>query len=264
MFKEKILQILILGFRSIMAIAWLIIKIKSFILLKWFFGIMLKDKFEIRIDFRFKSCDIKLLLESTLTDVRLLTEIFFIESYYICGVTNPKLIVDAGANKGLSAVYFHTLWPSCEINCFEPNKNLIPILEKNLRLNNVNAKVYNYAISDKDGFEYFDISENHQYSKLSDKKTGIKVKTINVESFYDNKTIDILKLDVEGAEEKIINSLKKFNIDCIIGEIHHSSINVNRFFRILLDNYFIKAPRWQQYIANPTVKYPIIVAFKKN
>ena len=263
MIKQRILEISISNYRKFITILWLFFKIGPLLLMKWFVAIGLKKKFEIMINLKFRSKKIQLLLESTFTDIKLLTEIFFLEIYKLNGTFNPTFIVDAGANKGLTAVYFSILWPKCEIHCFEPNNALIPILKSNLKLNRVNAKVFDYAISEKDGYEYFDIHNNHQYSRLSENKTGIKVKTINLESFYKDQRIDLLKLDVEGAEERIVSSLKNFNIDCIMGEIHHDLIDEKRFFRLMSENYDFKKPRWQHFITNPTVEYPILIAMRK-
>ena len=263
MLKQKTKEKMVTNYRRFLTTTWLFYKLGPLLFFKWFFAIILKKKFEIKINLKFRSRKVELFLESTFTDIKLLTEIFFLEVYRIDDKLNPKLIVDAGANKGLVSVYYNLFWPDCEINCFEPNPELIPILKKNLQINNVKFKVYNYAISNKDGYEYFNIHSNHQFSSLSEKITEHKVKTINIESFFDNKRIDILKLDVEGAEERIINSIKKFNIDCIIGEIHHDMIDENQLIDMLSKNYNLKEPRWQHFITNPNVKYPIVIALKK-
>jgi len=263
MFMNILVKRVVEIYRKLISLLWLFFKIGHFLLLKWIILIFIKKNIDLKIDFSFRSKKVSLYLESTLTDLILLTEIFFLEVYYVEKFNNPTLIVDAGANKGLSAVYFSSLWPQCAIHCFEPNKNLIPILNKNLKINSVNATVQNVAISDKDGYEFFDISENHQYSRLSKNETGVKVKTVHLESFYNEQKIDILKMDVEGAEEKIIRSFKKFNIECIIGEIHHDLIDENQFFKLLSKKYFLRRPRLQQFLSNPTVSYPIVTAIRK-
>ena len=250
-------------YRKLTSLLWLFFKIGPNFLLKWIFLIILRKNVDLKIEFIFRSKKVSVFLESTLTDIILLTEIFFLEVYFVDNIKNPTLIVDAGANKGLSAIYYNTLWPQCSIHCFEPNKDLIQILNKNLKSNRVNATVHNAAISDKDGYEFFDISDNHQYSKLSNKETDTKVKTVNLESFYNDQKIDILKMDVEGAEEKIICSLKNYNIDCIIGEVHHNLIDKNNFFMVLSEKYNLRRPRLQQFLSNPTVNYPIVTAIRK-
>ena len=263
MFTNIIINRVIEIYRKLISLLWLFFKIGPSLLMKWIISIILKKKIDLDINFTFRSKKISLCLESTLTDLILFTEIFLLESYHVEDINNPTLIVDAGANKGLSAVYFSSLWPRCIIHCFEPNKNLIPILKNNLQRNGVNAKVHTLAISDNDGYEYFDVSDNHQYSQLSKKETEVKVKTIHLESFFKNQKIDILKMDVEGAEEHIIRSLKKYNIDCIIGEVHHDRINEKQFFSLLSEKYHLRRPRLQQFLSNPNVDYPIVTAIRK-
>ena len=213
----------------------------------------------------FSGKKIKMLIESKRTDLAMLTEIFCFEAYEIKRDINPKLIIDGGANKGSTAIYFGLKYPNAKIHCYEPNIKIIPILKKNIELNAINAEVYNAALSDRDGVLSFEISENHQYSKLSDKDTKVKVRVISLNKAYANQKIDILKLDVEGEEEKIISSISydKLSIDMIIQEIHYDRVNFDKIFSTLQSLGFTADNPYPQYKwLNSEVVYPILLMCK--
>ncbi len=143
-------------------------------------------------------------------------------------------IVDIGANDGLSVSFFLSIFRDSNLFVFEPLK-----LNKNyLKKNNKNKiKYYNIALGEKNTVEkinipyivffsykiylyaYSAISKKKQhmyeinkslktffyYKKIKKKQLKIKIKTFD--SF--NIKPDIIKLDVEAYEDKVINGAKK-------------------------------------------------------
>jgi FkbM family methyltransferase len=245
---------------KIKALYWLAINIgliKTIIILT---EIIFKIHKEHLVSFNFNGKNVYFYIESKRTDLALLTEIFCFKCYEIKKKIDPKLIIDAGSNKGAATIYFSIIYPQAKIDCFEPNEDILPILRKNLKLNKINSRIFPYAVSDKEKIVYFEKGENHQYSKLSIKKTNYKVNAITLNRLYKNKKIGILKLDVEGEEEKIIASLKKLNIKTIIGEIHYDRVNFSKIQNILKRDYKLEDPYPQYKLLNFEEKYPIIVA----
>lgn len=218
---------------------------------------------EYLINFRYNNKDVGMFIRSERTDLAMLTEIFCFEAYEIKKEIDPKLIVDGGANKGSTAIYFGLKYPNAKIHCYEPNAQLIPILKKNIGLNNINAETYNEALSDREGELFFEINENHQYSKLSSSNTGLNVKVISLSNKYAGQKIGILKLDIEGEEEKVISAIdfSRLSVDVIIQEIHYDRVNFERIKQILEDNKFIIENPYPQYkLLNSSVAFPILIA----
>ena len=60
----------------------------------------------------------------------------FIEQNYKLQINHPKLIIDAGANVGISTFYFKTLFPNAAIICIEPEEDNFILLKKNLKYKN--------------------------------------------------------------------------------------------------------------------------------
>lgn len=252
---------------KLIGIKWLCLNIGLFKIIRILLEILLKKQNEHLVKFGFSNKEVRMIIRSERTDIAMLTEIFCFEAYEIKKHIDPKMIIDGGANKGSVAIYFGLKYPNAKIHCYEPNPEIIPILKKNLKLNNIKAEIFNEALSDRNGNLFFEINKNHQYSKLSNKNTGLKVKTISLNERYAGQKIDILKLDIEGEEGKVIPSLdfNKLSIGIIIQEIHYDRVNFEEIRKILENNnYFIEEPYPQYALLNPERSHPILVTIKKN
>ena len=123
----------------------------------------------------------------------------------------PKLILDCGANIGISAVYFANKYPDAQIYSIEPDKETFIVLKYNTcfydNIHAINAGLW--------GKETFIRVENRGYGHLGwmtfetaeDDPAALKTITISKilqESGFD--TIDLLKVDIEGAEKEVFGA----------------------------------------------------------
>lgn len=152
----------------------------------------------------------------------------FRENSYEFETDNPTpLIIDAGANIGLSVLYFKKMYPGSKIIAIEPMPQNYELLENNVYENNLmDVITYPLAISHKSGnLTLHTDTENNWHSTASIVKgnwTGtqnteeVEVKTQPLTYFinealenFNAQFIDLLKLDVEGSEQKIIIPAKR-------------------------------------------------------
>ena len=62
----------------------------------------------------------------------------FGKNIYEFKTNNPKpIILDCGANMGLSILFFSKKYPNAEIIAFEPDETVLPFLEKNIISQNI-------------------------------------------------------------------------------------------------------------------------------
>lgn len=143
--------------------------------------------------------------------------------------------LDIGSNIGYYALLeSKKIGPNGNVWCIEPSPENFSILNDNIKIQeNKNIKSFNFAIGDKNGDIEFIISKKSNWSKVkdendfvddNDKIIKVPLKTLN--SFADENNlekIDLLRMDVEGYENKIfmggIEFLKKFRPTIMI-EIH--------------------------------------------
>ncbi len=146
-------------------------------------------------------------------------------------------IIDVGAYIGLSILYFKSRFPNAHIIAFEPNPNVFPLLQENIEYNNIkNVQLHNIAIGKKSERRklYIETSGFMAFSTASFRKDAwngkqksrpIIVQTEPLSKYIDKK-VDILKIDVEGAEHEILKELdesKGFSkIENLLIEYHPS------------------------------------------
>ena len=150
-------------------------------------------------------------------------------------ISSPQIIFDIGANIGAASFYFAENYPKATIFAFEPCSTINSILKKNLEYFQ-NIFIVKKAISNKNIEKtklYID-TNNYDGSSLFDeffltndldKDNYEMVETINCDFFCKKnkiKKIDILKIDAEGSEINIIESLSDYliNISIIYIECH--------------------------------------------
>lgn len=159
-------------------------------------------------------------IELETCDPQILAEIFW-EKEYTPGFlrrywSRPKIICDIGANKGLFALYCAWRFPEACIYSYEPDPQLCAWAIDNVRNNNLQDRVtiYNLAIYNKRARLPFQVARgpNRGAGKVlmhkgSDRDTDvILVDSISLTDVVNELgRIDLLKMDVEGAEFEIIS-----------------------------------------------------------
>jgi len=181
-------------------------------------------------------------------------EIFSHNSYYF-ETTNPApYIIDVGSYIGISVLYFKNMYPNSEIVCFEPNPLAIDLLKENILVNDItNVDIHQSGIWIEDGIKkmYIDNSDLERFSVGSFNRNcwngtvpsqEIEVKTEKLTKYID-RTVDLLKLDVEGSEQRILKGIQKYfkNIENIILEYHPTKDqDIKKIIEILQKHYDIE------------------------
>lgn len=176
-------------------------------------------------------------------------EIFTDESYKFKTQSVKPLIFDCGANIGVSCLYFSRNYPDARIKAFEADPNIAGLLKKNLENNNLlNTQVVDKAVWIENGEINISI-EGADGASIHSNKNPVKVECVRLKELLENEIkIDLLKMDIEGAEYEVIldcrDSLK--NVDNIFIEYHSFTDSPQKLSEILsiLENnnfrYFIK------------------------
>ncbi len=177
-----------------------------------------------------------------------------------------QVIFDVGGYIGDTALHFARLQNNNgKIYCFEPVPYLFDRLTHNVGLNTFkNISIYNLAISDTASELYFNVSRSQNSSGifLSDKGSGQsrKVVAIKLDDFCSEKNIDridLIKIDVEGFELKVLKGaeeiLRKFRPKMFIeiDEVHlkRAGASAKEVVKMLLDlNYKISRADTQETI----------------
>jgi len=181
-------------------------------------------------------------------------EIFSHNSYYFDTKNPSPYIIDVGSYIGISVLYFKNIYPNSKIVCFEPNPLAIDLLKENILENDIqNIDIHESGIWIEDGKKdlYIDDSGLERFSVGSFNKNcwngsvpsqKITIKTEKLTKYIDG-TVDLLKLDVEGSEQRILKGIQKYfkNIKNIILEYHPTKDqDIKKIIEILQKHYNIE------------------------
>ncbi len=167
------------------------------------------------------------------SDILIFQQIFMDRDYYFDVLRKPDIIVDAGANIGLSSIYFANKFPHSRIIAIEPEKNNYEILKRNVE-QYVNIVPVCAALWHMDTMldvvdigrgEWAYMTDTHSEVKkhtntIRNKTRAITVETLIRENAIDH--IDIFKIDIEGAEREVFMDPSSWieKVDCLIVELH--------------------------------------------
>jgi FkbM family methyltransferase len=126
--------------------------------------------------------------------------------------------VDAGANIGIHALTMAAaVGPQGHVRCFEPMPHLAVTLERTLRLNGFGdrTRVEQVALADERGEATLYRAEHGPMSSLYALPDGLGAEPITVrvvtldECFPPGARVDLVKMDVEGAEPRVWRGLQR-------------------------------------------------------
>ena len=186
----------------------------------------------------------------------LYNSIFVEKIYDFSTVSSIPNIIDAGSNIGIATLFFKSKYPLANIICFEPDPYNFTMLQKNISINNLKNVIAIEAALSKNSDNillYGEIGEtsdtrgnsiNKLWGEQRITTSNVPVKAVKL-SCYIKNTIDLLKMDIEGAEQQVIEEIedKLYLIKSLIIEVHETERvyfdnNLKTICNILKNNNF--------------------------
>jgi len=152
-----------------------------------------------------------LFLRKDTKDYETLEEIFIDNIYNLPFPIQPKNIIDAGANIGLASRFFKLKYPDASIVLIEIDKKNLKMISKNLGSYNDICVLDNALYNKKAYFKVedpFNASNSFVVTEVS-KEDPYDIEAITIPEILEQQqwnTIDILKIDIEGAEKQLFSS----------------------------------------------------------
>jgi FkbM family methyltransferase len=165
------------------------------------------------------------------TDVYVHNQIFVQQQYHFAIAGTPRTIVDAGANIGLFSIYMADRFPDARIIALEPEEGNFARLQANVtnfpNIIPVHAALWHeakeVAVHDPGignwGFSTQSITNHESHTHCS------RVSAMTVDGLmeqYQLDQIDILKIDIEGAEKEVFTDTSRWieRVNALIVELH--------------------------------------------
>lgn len=143
-------------------------------------------------------------------------------AYFASQIKPEDTCFDVGGNVGFMSMLFAKHAHRGHVHAFEPIALNASLIATNARLNNFdNITINNVAVSDKEGTVQFSVSVDSAYSSMiaTGRKENLKQVEIPALTLDDYaieraiKRVDILKVDVEGAEALVVAGAQKILSD---------------------------------------------------
>ena len=164
---------------------------------------------------------------------------------------SPKIIFDVGANKGIYSQIILKECPSSSVYAFEPIPSVFSLLKNSIE-SNPQIEIFQSALSDVEEniILFFDKNNDGNTSAVKgvqDSVHGlnsykeIRVQSTSLDKFCSLKKItyiDLLKIDVEGFESKVLQGAKALLAQKKIKLIQIEYGKANLFSRYFLHDYF--------------------------
>ncbi len=166
-------------------------------------------------------------LRAQTSDIPVFEQIFLDEDLNVNFGNGLSFIIDAGANIGLSAIYLANNYPESTIVALEVEESNFELLKKNTAFYSKiiplfkglwNKKTFLSIDNPQEESWSFTVSEAQEKDDKSIEGIGV----LDLLKEYDFKKIDLLKIDIEGAELEVLSNSHTWidNVNTIALEVH--------------------------------------------
>ncbi len=172
--------------------------------------------------------------------IAIIREVFLFGDYYFKATSITPVIIDCGGNIGVTTIFLKWLYPNARVTVFEPSPVAVSALRKNIDANKLSdVEVVEAAVSNEEGTISFweqpakpggstavrDVFESKSKATQFEE---VSVKAVRL-SPYITEDVDLIKMDIEGAEGLVIQELHASGtlsrVKNIIMEFHENADN---------------------------------------
>jgi FkbM family methyltransferase len=151
------------------------------------------------------------------------SEIWERELYRFHAETETPLIIDAGANIGVSVIYFKRRYPRSRVLAFEPDPDKFKVLARNCEQFGLkDVELFCEALWSRAGeLDFRQKGEVTGRVNLNGDGQGIKVPGRRLRDLLDCD-VDMLKLDIEGSETEVLrdSAAELYRVKNMVVEYH--------------------------------------------
>lgn len=165
---------------------------------------------------------------------------------FIDYIKDRSNVLDVGAHLGYFSCIAAKLAFNGKTYAFDVDPKSLQLVEKNKNLNNLkNIELHNLAISDKNEtvkIQQLDVPDPGLVINSRSENNYIEVQSMTIDDFVANEKItpDFIKIDVEGAEAKVLMGMKdtlKLDHVIILVEVHvnHLRKYFDTDYKVIID-----------------------------
>ncbi len=188
---------------------------------------VLKQQFEIPVNVA--GIQNPIVIRAGSSDLEVFKKIFINREYELPFDSQPKTILDLGANTGLATLFFHIQFPEAQIVAVEPDPANYALLQRHLaglpNVTFIQAAVWKHdgEINLVDpGIGAWGMQVNEQKPILGNQGAVPAISMPSLLKHFVPRQIDLVKVDIEGAEKEVFESSEAWihDIGAIVIELH--------------------------------------------
>ncbi|HEX7477002.1 MAG TPA: FkbM family methyltransferase [Polyangiales bacterium] len=183
------------------------------------------------------------------SDIFTLGEILHEQQYRLASyVPNNPTIIDAGANIGVTALWFLWQYPGATIHAFEPEPDNFRLLQANFG-SHPQVVLNQAGLGAQVGRLQLHLGEHGAvHSFFGEGGRSLDVQVLTLADYVEKHQIacvDVLKLDVEGSELDVLKGLGEAlsRVQVIVGEVHERVVDQRAFYEYLREHGFVVVRR---------------------
>lgn len=178
-------------------------------------------------------------------DVQSIREVWVDEVYRLPFDLTPQVVIDLGANIGLTSLFFASRYGCSTVIAVEPLASNARLARANLLQNRVPGEVIQAAVGPKDGMARFQGSRDSNLGRMS--VTGEEVLVVSMPTLLastPNGRVDLVKIDIEGDEEKLLAGDLRWldHVGSMIIEFHPAVVDYPALVGVLKKSGFRYLP----------------------
>ena len=199
-----------------------------------------RDRYEERVDLRLSINGRAVPISMRFGDIFVVGEILHQKQYAIqTKLPDAPVVFDLGANVGISLAWFFATFPRGTFYGFEPHPDNVSYLQDNFGAYD-NVVIEAAGVGAATGT--LSLSEGPSAAEhvlvASDNGGGLTVPVVSLADYMEQNgipKIDLLKIDVEGAEIEVLRGLgdRIADVTAMVGEIHETMIDDRDFYALL-------------------------------
>jgi FkbM family methyltransferase len=153
-------------------------------------------------------------------------EIFVEEIYAFPEEHSNPVILDCGANIGLSVLYFKHTYPHAKIIAYEADPDIFAVLQENILANAItDIELHNQAIwSSETTVEFCREGADGGRIDGGQSMNVVPVPSVCLASILQSRTFDFVKIDIEGAEVEALR-----DADACLDRLHYVFVEFHSF-----------------------------------
>jgi FkbM family methyltransferase len=162
------------------------------------------------------------------SDLSVFRQIYVLGEYDCDLPSEPSVIIDAGANIGLTSILYANRYPNAKILAIEPEGSNFEMLARNVQVYSRVQALRAALWSEDTDLQLTDPGLGHYGFRTSASVAGKahgRVKACNISGLmtkFGMENIDLLKVDIEGAEVEVFENCKPWieHVGTVVVETH--------------------------------------------